>query len=54
MRMGGQRHPPVMNRYPLYKIQSGTQARFGRMRKILPQPGFDSQTVQSVASNYTD
>jgi hypothetical protein len=26
----------------------------GRVRKISPPPGFDTQTVQSVASRYTD
>jgi hypothetical protein len=34
---------------PLYP-----QGRSGRVRKILPPPGFDPQTVQPVASRYTN
>ena len=42
---------------PLYPrerpgIQGGLQSRLGRVRKI--SPGFDPQTVQLVASRYTD
>jgi hypothetical protein len=58
---GGQRHvpavlPPGKNRYPLYRRVGGSQSRFGRVQKTsstLP-PGFDPQTVQPVASRYTD
>ena len=32
----------------------GPQGRFERVRKISPTPGFDAQTVQPVASRYTD
>ena len=32
----------------------GLQSRFGHVRKISPQPGFDSRTVQHVASRYTE
>ena len=32
----------------------GPQDRTGRVRKISPAPGFDSRTVQSVASRFTD
>ena len=32
----------------------GPQGRSGRVRKILPTPGFDPRTVQPVASRYTD
>jgi len=58
-RVGGQRHtpaalPPGMTRYPLYRRQGGPQERSGRKRKISPPPGFDPQTVQPVASRYTD
>ena len=30
------------------------KGRSGRVRKISPPPGFDTQTVQPVASRYTD
>ena len=57
--MGGQYHapatlPPGKTWYPLYRRLGGPQGRSGRMRKILPPPGFDPQTVQPVASRYTD
>jgi hypothetical protein len=32
----------------------GLQGRSGRVRKPAPSPGFDPQTVQPVASRYTD
>ena len=56
MGVGSQRHapaalPPRKTRYPLYRRLGGPQ---GRMRKILPPPGFDPRTVQPVASRYTD
>jgi len=59
MSVGGQRHAPVAlppgeTRYPLYRKLGGTQGRSGRVRKILPPPGFDSRTVQPVASRHTD
>ena len=59
MGVGGQRHgptdlPPVKTRYPLYRRLGGPQGRFGRVRKISPSPGFDTRTVQSVASRCTD
>ena len=55
MMVGGQRHapaalPPGKTRYPLYRGVDGLQNRSGQVRKILPAPGFDSRTVQSVAS----
>ena len=55
----GQRHapaalPPGKTRYPLYRRLRGPQGRSGRARKISPPPGFDSRTVQPVASRYTD
>ena len=34
--------------------KSGPQGRSGQVRKISPSPGFDSRTVQPVASRYTD
>jgi len=59
MGVGGQRHasaalPPGMTRYPLYRRQDRPQGRCGRVRKILPQPGFDPRIVQPVASRYID
>jgi hypothetical protein len=33
---------------------SGSQGRFGRVRKIPPSPEFDLRNVQLVASRYTD
>jgi len=53
--VGGQRHasadlPPGKTRYPL----GGYQGLSGRVQKISPLPGFDSRTVQLVASRYTD
>ena len=57
--VGGQRHtpaalPPGKTRYPLYRRLGGPQGRSGRVRKISPPTGFDPQTVQPVASRYTD
>jgi len=56
---GGQRHaPPALRpgkiRYPLYRRQGCPQGLFGRVRKIRPIPGFDSPTVEPVASRCTD
>jgi hypothetical protein len=45
--------PPRKIRYPLYRRLGGPQGWSGRVRKISPLPGFDPQTVQSVASRYT-
>ena len=45
---------PVKSRYPLYRRLGGPEGRFGKVRKILPPPGFDPRTVQPVASRYTD
>jgi hypothetical protein len=59
MGVGSQRHapaalPPGKTRYPLYRRLGGPKGRSGRARKISPPPGFDPQTVQPVASCYTD
>ena len=58
MVVGGQYHVPAAlhpgkTRYPLYKRLGGPQGRSGRVRKILPLPGFDPRTVQPVAIRYT-
>ena len=57
--VGSQRHapaalPPGKTRYPLYRRLGGPQGRSGWMRKISPPPGFDPQTVQPIASCYTN
>jgi hypothetical protein len=56
--VGGQRHVPAAlhpgkTQYPLYRRFGWSQDRSGRGRKISPPPGFDSRTVQPVASGYT-
>jgi len=38
----------------MYRRLDGLHGRSGRVRKISPPPGFDPQTVQPVASRYTD
>ena len=45
--------PPEKTRHPLYETR-WPQGRYGKVRKILPPPGFDPRTVQPVASRYTD
>ena len=59
MGVSGQRHaraalPPGKTRYPLHRRLDRPQGRSGRVRKILPPPGFNPRTVQPVASRYTD
>ena len=46
--------PPGKTRYPLCMRLGRPQGRSGRVRKNSPPPGFDPQTVQPVASRYTD
>ena len=46
--------PPGKTRYPLYRGLGGPQGQSGQVWKISPPPGFDPQTVQSIASRYTD
>jgi hypothetical protein len=53
--VGGQRQTPAAlspgkTRYPLYRRMGGPQGRSGRVRKISPAAGFDSRTVQPLAS----
>ena len=57
MRVDGQRHVPAVlspgkTQYPLYRRLSEPQGRSGRVRKILPPPGFDPRTVQAAESLY--
>ena len=59
MGVGGQHQapaalPPGKTRYPLYRRMGGPQGRSGRVWKISPPPEFEPQTVQPVASRYTD
>jgi hypothetical protein len=53
-RRPGRSLPPGKTRYPLYRGLGGPQGRSGQVRKISPPPGFDPQTVQQVASRFTD
>jgi hypothetical protein len=46
--------PRKETRYPLHGRLGGLQGRSGRMQKISPPKEFDPQTVQTVASRYTD
>ena len=50
----GRSLPPGKTRYPLYRRLGGPQGRSGQVRKISLPPGFDTRTVQRVASRYTD
>ena len=59
MWVGGQRQAPAAlspgkTAYPLYRRLGRPQDRSGRARKILDPPEFHPQTVQPVASRYTD
>ena len=44
--------PPGKTWYPLYRRLDGPHGRSGRVRKIEPPQGFDSQTIQSVVIRY--
>jgi len=46
--------PRRKTRYPLYRRLGGPRGASGQVRKISPPPGFDSRTVQPVASRYTN
>jgi hypothetical protein len=55
----GQRHTLAALRlgktpYPLYRRLNGHQGWSVLVQKILPLPGFDSHTVQPIASCCTD
>jgi hypothetical protein len=45
---------PRKDPVPLYRRLVGPQSRSGHVRKISSPPGFDPQTVQPLASCYTD
>jgi len=46
--------PSGKARYLLLRRLGRPQGRSGQVRKISPPPGFDTRTVQPVASRYTD
>ena len=50
----GRSLPPGKTRCPLYRRVGGPQGRSGQVRKISTPLGFNPQTVQPVASRYTD
>jgi hypothetical protein len=50
----GRSLPPEKTRYSLYRRLGRPQDQSGQVRKISHPPGFDLQTVQPVASRYTD
>jgi hypothetical protein len=57
--VGGQLHAPAAlspekSQYPIYRRLGGLQSLSGYVRKISLPPGFNSRTVQPVASRYTD
>jgi hypothetical protein len=59
MEVGGQRHapatlPPGKTRSPLYRRLGGPHGCSGQVRKIPLPLEFDPQTIQPVASCYTD
>jgi len=59
MEVGGHRHspavlPPEKTRYSLYRRVGGPRAGLDVRGKISPTQGFDTRTVQPVASRYTD
>ena len=59
MEVGGQRNspgalPPGKTRCQLCRRIGKPQNRSGRLRKMSPQPGFDSLTSELVASRYID
>jgi len=47
-------YPLGKTRYPLYRRLGGPQCRSGRLQEVSPPSGFDTRTVQPVASRYTD
>ena len=46
--------PPRITRYPFYRRLGGPWGRSEQVRNISSSPAFDSRTVQSVGSRYTD
>jgi hypothetical protein len=59
MGLCGQHHalaalPPEKTRYPLYRGLGGPQGQCGQVLEISPPPGFDTRTLQLIASRYTN
>ena len=59
MGVGGQCHIPAAltpgkTRYPLYRRLGRPHSRSVQVPKLLPPPGFDPWTVQTIAGHYTD
>jgi hypothetical protein len=58
--VSGQRHAPAAlhrERDPVPTVpedDAWVWGRSGRVRKVLPPPGFEPQTIQHVASHYND
>jgi len=50
----GHFNPGKKTRYRFNRSLRGVPECVGRVRKILPPPGFDPWTVQPLASRYTD
>ena len=50
----GQFTPQGMTQQPLYRGLGGPRGQSGQVRKTSPPPGFNPQTVHSVASSYSD
>ena len=48
----GRFNPGKVSRYPIYRRLGVPQGRSGQARKMSFLPGFDPQTVQTVASRY--
>ena len=46
--------PRKDTQFPLRRELGGPQSQSGRVRKILPPPGFDPRIVQPVSSRCTD
>jgi hypothetical protein len=54
MGVGGRFDPGKETRYPFYRRLGGPRGRSEWVPKMLPQPGLDSRTVQSVKIRYND
>jgi hypothetical protein len=46
--------PGKQTQYPLYRRLGSTQGWSGWVQKISPPPGFDTWTIQPIASCYID
>jgi hypothetical protein len=48
------RYTPLKDPVPILQEAGWAQGRAGCVLKILPPPGFDPRTVQTVVSHYTE